>query len=154
MHLFIFFCFQALTWGCTWEFYLPSPCLKSINLCWFQKYFGDMEKYSMTCHQIFCHVTWNLPRGKQIFQEYSMTWHRIFLKILSCSNEQAHLLTHWCRCTMKKKLIILQHSLHLIISFDTIRCHSWNCLNQFSYQILIGIVSRIVQGWPYEKLQF
>ncbi len=101
-----------------------------------------------------CHVEKN--------QEYSMTWHRIFLKILSCSNEQAHVLTRWCHCTRKKKLIILQHLLHLIISFnvdsiisfDTIQCHSWNCLNHFSYRILIGIISRIVQGWPYEKLQF
>jgi hypothetical protein len=47
----------------------------------------------MTCHQIFCHISWKFPRGKWIYQKYSMTWHGIFFKILSCSSEQVHLLT-------------------------------------------------------------
>jgi len=46
----------------------------------------------MTCHGIFCHVTWNLPHGKQIYKKDFMTWHGIFSKIFSCSHEPTHLL--------------------------------------------------------------
>jgi hypothetical protein len=86
MHLFIFICLQALTWSCTWELCSPSPCLESINICWFQEKLWWRGK-------IFYHVTWNLPREKWIYQKYSMTWHEIFSKILSYSSEQAQLLT-------------------------------------------------------------
>jgi len=75
MHLFIFFCLQAFTWGCIQKFCFPSPCSESINLCWFSTILWWRGR-------IFYHVTWNLPHGELIYQKYSMTWYGIFLNIL------------------------------------------------------------------------
>jgi hypothetical protein len=96
MHFLIFFYFQTLTWGHIRELYLPSPCSKSIKLCWFQKIlwwcgkiFDDMSWNILSCQFEICRVekiyTKNIPwHGTKYFQRFFFV--QVILLICSPTN--------------------------------------------------------------------
>jgi hypothetical protein len=105
-----------------------------------------MSSNIFPCHLKF--ATW-----KQIYQEYSMIWYGIFLKILSYSSEQVHLLvwaylpTHPLMLLLRKKSRTTFGSLVVDLKED----EEWTCSDEIGVGGGEKLYATTTQGSIKEK---